>query len=240
MAGQLDRCPYLGLNYDRALYTQYPNDDHRCFAQGTPAPVSSPRQRAVCLGPAHRSCWRLPERERSVHTIRPPRPVPAGFALPTLNRGTRLALAGGALVIVLILAIAQSVVSWNSSSSSATSPGVVGTVQPGGTDLSAGATGSRQPSTTPNASAEGSQSGPLLGTPHVDATPSPTAVPPTRTPVPAPASQTVHVVASGETLLVIAARYNVTVESITRANGITVTGQLSIGQKLIIPPATNR
>lgn len=48
-------------------------------------------------------------------------------------------------------------------------------------------------------------------------------------------TQTVHTVASGETLLAIAQRYGVTVDEIVAANQLTNPDQLSIGQELLIP-----
>jgi LysM repeat protein len=69
--------------------------------------------------------------------------------------------------------------------------------------------------------------------------PSPTATP-TETFTPAPsatATPFVHIVASGDTLYDIAARYGTTVQAIMEANGLTST-RLSVGQQLIIPLAT--
>ncbi len=65
------------------------------------------------------------------------------------------------------------------------------------------------------------------------ATPGPTAKP-TRTPTPA-ATPLVHVVVSGETLFVIAARYGVTVAAIAEANGLADPGLIYPGQHLVIP-----
>jgi LysM repeat protein len=69
--------------------------------------------------------------------------------------------------------------------------------------------------------------------------PSPTATP-TETFTPAPsatATPFIHIVASGDTLYDIAARYGTTVQAIMQANGLTNT-RLSVGQQLIIPLAT--
>lgn len=238
MAEQPERCPYLGLSYDRSLRTEYPNDEHRCFAKETMAPISTARQRVVCLGPGYRSCWRLPELERSVRPIRPIRPGPSGFALPPLGRDTRLLLAGGALLIVLLLAIVQTVAFWQGSASSPSSPAAVSTPRPGASDAPARAAGNQQSVITPAATVtDGAQSSPA----GAISAPSPTPVPPTRTPTPSlAAGPSVHVVASGETLLVIAARYGVTLDTLMRANGLSNANQLSVGQKLIVPPATNR
>lgn len=52
---------------------------------------------------------------------------------------------------------------------------------------------------------------------------------------PAEGGQVIHVVQSGETLGRIATRYDVTVDDIARANGITNINALAVGQELIIP-----
>ena len=55
------------------------------------------------------------------------------------------------------------------------------------------------------------------------------------TPAPAPKHSATHVVAKGETLGGIAARYNVSVASLKSANGIKDERKLAVGQKLAIP-----
>lgn len=73
--------------------------------------------------------------------------------------------------------------------------------------------------------------------------PSPTTVPPPSTeapsttapPVTAPAGS--YVVASGDTLSVIAERFGVSVDAISEANGITDPNSIRPGQELIIPGA---
>jgi cytoskeletal protein RodZ len=64
----------------------------------------------------------------------------------------------------------------------------------------------------------------------------PSVVTPTSTPVPTstPSSQRTHTVSEGESLWSIANKYQVTVESIKKANGLT-TENLKINQKLLIP-----
>jgi membrane-bound lytic murein transglycosylase D len=46
-----------------------------------------------------------------------------------------------------------------------------------------------------------------------------------------------HVVLRGETLSRIAARYGVTVEAVVQANGIRAADVISVGQRLVVPPA---
>jgi LysM repeat protein len=78
------------------------------------------------------------------------------------------------------------------------------------------------------------------------ATPSPSPVPtPTASPSQAPsataaptASPTIHVVARGEYLALIAERYGVTVEAIIAANDLFDPDHIEVGQKLIIPAPT--
>ena len=54
-----------------------------------------------------------------------------------------------------------------------------------------------------------------------------------------PAGNTVHVVASGDTLWSIAVRYGVSVASLQQANEITDPGRIFVGQRLSIPAAGN-
>ncbi len=70
------------------------------------------------------------------------------------------------------------------------------------------------------------------GTPSVQRTAQPTAEP---TPTPAPLR---HVVAQGDTLGALAVRYGVSAEEIARANGISLTSLLGLGEELIIPGET--
>ncbi|MGC8633334.1 MAG: LysM peptidoglycan-binding domain-containing protein [Candidatus Limnocylindrales bacterium] len=52
---------------------------------------------------------------------------------------------------------------------------------------------------------------------------------------PAPASPQIHLVAPGETLTSIAARYGLSVQALAAANGITDLDRIYVGQKLVIP-----
>ena len=60
-------------------------------------------------------------------------------------------------------------------------------------------------------------------------------VPPTETPAPADEGPTIHVVSAGDTLGIIAGIYDVTIEDIMEANGLTNPNILSVGQQLVIP-----
>jgi LysM repeat protein len=74
-----------------------------------------------------------------------------------------------------------------------------------------------------------------------------TIIRPTSTPAPSAtltpiggSSQTIHTVASGDTLFSIALNYGVTVAEIVEANNLDNPNSLSIGQELIIPELTIR
>ena len=71
-------------------------------------------------------------------------------------------------------------------------------------------------------------------TPAATPTPAPYTPAPTPTPTVTP-TPVAHTIASGDTLISIAARYGVSVEAIQEANGITDPRLLRIGQSLIIP-----
>src|SRR5512140_1663989 len=54
-------------------------------------------------------------------------------------------------------------------------------------------------------------------------------------PSPATATPAIHVVQRGETLGALAQRYNVTLEALMQANGLTDPNVLQVGQTLLIP-----
>ena len=82
---------------------------------------------------------------------------------------------------------------------------------------------------------------PTLTTPVPDPSPGPDPSPsatPTPTPTPTRAgTRIIHVVAKGEYLIEIAARYGVPVETIIRANGLKDPGLIYVGEQLVIPPS---
>jgi LysM repeat protein len=59
----------------------------------------------------------------------------------------------------------------------------------------------------------------------------------TSTPTAAPTAvqETVYVVKAGDTLWAIAQLYNTSVDAIAKANNLSDPGQLSVGQRLVIP-----
>jgi LysM repeat protein len=78
--------------------------------------------------------------------------------------------------------------------------------------------------------------GVVLPTPTLRATrlPGERTPPPTFTPAPTP-TPVIHIVAPGETLFDIAARYNISLDALQAANGVLTPETLLIGQRLIIP-----
>lgn len=51
-------CPFLGLAYERTAYVDGPSMEHRCYAFGEPAPLSSEQQTRVCQEKGYGQCPR--------------------------------------------------------------------------------------------------------------------------------------------------------------------------------------
>jgi hypothetical protein len=75
-------CPFLGLAGDRVGYSPSTTDQHRCYAFGDPAPLSSEQQERVCLQRGYGNCPRylrgvlvIPTEE--LEALRRPQPMPA-------------------------------------------------------------------------------------------------------------------------------------------------------------------
>ena len=117
-------CPFLGLAYERTAYVDGPSIEHRCFAFGDPAPLSTEQQTRVCQERGYGHCPRYlrgllvtPTAElEALRTVRPSAAAPfAPYAAadtgPTLRadqtprRRRRRALVGAALLVVLIFGI---------------------------------------------------------------------------------------------------------------------------------------
>ena len=107
-------CPFLGLADDRAGYQPEPNDEHRCYAFGDPAPLSDEQQRHVCLERGYSNCPRylrgvlvIPTEELEAlrrpqpHVAPPPPPPPR----PVAPRRRRNLLVLVPLLILLVAAI---------------------------------------------------------------------------------------------------------------------------------------
>ncbi|NOZ71165.1 MAG: LysM peptidoglycan-binding domain-containing protein [Chloroflexi bacterium] len=88
--------------------------------------------------------------------------------------------------------------------------------------------------TPPSATATPTLTATFTATPAATPTPAPYTPAPSPTPTITP-TPVIHTIAKGDTLIVIANRYGVTVEAIQEANGITDPRLLRIGQTLIIP-----
>jgi hypothetical protein len=108
-------CPFLGLADDRVGYSATTTDEHRCYAFGDPAPLSSEQQERVCLQRGYGNCPRylrgvlvIPTDE--LEALRHPRPMPAAPPIPepepARRRGFPIALVG---VVVLLLLVAGGV-----------------------------------------------------------------------------------------------------------------------------------
>jgi len=104
-------CPFLALADDRVGYRSAPTDEHRCYAFGDPAPLSSEQQSRVCLQRGYGNCPRylrgilvIPTDE--LEALRRPQPMPvAAPASPAEERpGRRRAplLLAGVLVLLLV------------------------------------------------------------------------------------------------------------------------------------------
>lgn len=101
----------------------------------------------------------------------------------------------------------------------------------------AGATAPASPRPTAAASGIAASAG-LPASPPSSPGPTPTTTAteaPSSLASPAPTSPQIHVVAPGETLTSIAARYGVSVHALAAANGITDLNAIYVGQKLVIP-----
>lgn len=106
-------CPFLGLAHQRTGYVDGPSMEHRCFAFGDPAPLSSEQQTRVCQERGYGQCPRYlrgllvtpPEelqalRNPTLAAIPAPAPTPAAAAEPPgRRRGALLAIG---LVLLLL------------------------------------------------------------------------------------------------------------------------------------------
>jgi hypothetical protein len=161
-------CPFLALADDRVGYRPEPNDEHRCYAFGDPAPLSTEQQSRVCLQRGYGNCPRylrgilvIPTEE--LEALRRPQPMPAPPPEPVVapveerRRRTPLALVG---ILVLLLLVG------GGAAFLLTRPGPVAVVTP---SASVDATPTTPVSDTPTASATTSTS--PLPTPTPEPTP---------------------------------------------------------------------
>jgi hypothetical protein len=115
-------CPFLGLAYERTGYVDGPSIEHRCFAFGDPAPLSTEQQTRVCQEKGYGQCPRYlrgllvtPTEElqalrnpQAAMAALPPLPRlpserPAPVPVPPERRRRRILVAG--LLVLLLLVI---------------------------------------------------------------------------------------------------------------------------------------
>jgi hypothetical protein len=112
-------CPFLGLAYERTGYVEGPSIEHRCFAFGEPAPLSSGQQTGVCQQRGYGHCPRylrgllvtptaeleaLRDARPGMGPPSPPRaPTPAPAEVERGIRGRRRLLLAVVIVLVLLL-----------------------------------------------------------------------------------------------------------------------------------------
>ena len=258
-------CPYLGLPDDARTHFAFATPAHRCHAKRRPAAIDLSHQGSYCLTPDYPACNRFPADARATGptaarpTLDPagdgrllrrtpvidvaPRIVPTVpttavvSARPTPRPAPRPAAPGPpgppttarkrgflAQTLVLVLLVVTAVV-------------VV---------LASGVTGPRPAATgsTSVTSAPGRAVPSAIGGETASPTaPSTSAAPSTRPAIASPmaaataatAGRRTHVVRSGDTLISIAERYDVTPQAIRRTNRISDPNFLRIGQRLVIP-----
>ncbi len=112
-------CPFLGLAYERTGFVEGPSIEHRCFAFGEPAPLSSGQQTGVCQQRGYGHCPRylrgllvtptaeleaLRDARPGVGPPSPPRaPTPAPAVVERGIRRRRRLLFAVVIVLVLLL-----------------------------------------------------------------------------------------------------------------------------------------
>lgn len=168
-------CPFLALADDRVAYRPEPNDEHRCYAFGDPAPLSTEQQSRVCLQRGYGNCPRylrgilvIPTEE--LEALRRPQPMPAPppepVAAPGGERRRRAPLALlGILVLLLLVGGSAALLLMR--------PGSVAVVTPSG---SVDATPTATPSPTPTPTLAPTVAPSPTSTPGATPTPEPTPV----------------------------------------------------------------
>lgn len=99
-------CPFLGLAHERIGYVDGPSMEHRCFAFGEPAPLSSGQQTRVCQERGYGQCPRYlrgllvtpPEELQALRT-----PLAAGSSPPLATADQPRRRRRGALLIALLI-----------------------------------------------------------------------------------------------------------------------------------------
>ena len=207
-----EACPYLGLFDDPRSRFTFASPGHRCHATARQIPIEAEYQRSYCLSTLYPAC----ERFRSAKAAgRPGSDSPVAAAPTAATADTGPHRDGGTswgwalLRFVAALAVLALAAAFGVG---AFSKSPADGVAPGGV-------------ASPSAAAT------LATTPAASRSPT---ISPAATDAPAP-TPIVHVVAPGETLSSIAARYGVTVQAIQDANGIDNPSLIKAGQRLVIP-----
>jgi LysM repeat protein len=241
-------CPYLAAA-GGAWRSSSPHREHRCGAVEPPAPLSSEKQRRLCLSDEHGSCPTFRAARASRAAMLAPgvdpaavaaadaarRPIARSSAIilehprlsaprarwPVDRAMSQVALVGLMIVAVLALAIAR-----------LPGPGVAAVAAPSATaspTASPTARPTARPTPRPSPSASGSAPVPsaapsgvvsgVTATPHASA---------------APSFEETYVVKKGDTLYGIASTFGATVAELKSLNNLT-SNDLKIGQKLKIP-----
>ncbi len=244
-------CPYL-LAADGGWRMVQPTRDHRCTATSPVSPLSLPKQRELCLQPAHFGCATY-QAAREIAAEQGGAPVEGGLwpetrsavlSLEPASRGrtpiagltgrsTGQALLIGLMVvafIVLIIARVSPPISGEPPASF--DVGVLGSAAPGSSDASlppATATPAPTPTVEPSPSEVPVSAPPSSVPPSANPSANPSELPSS-----SPAGQTYRV-RPGDTLSGIASRYALTVRALRQANGIAPGGIIRPGQVLVIP-----
>jgi len=222
-------CPYLGLFNDPKTTTMYPTSDNACHRVNPPAPIVLQYQRSCCLRPSHVDCpgyqegWKdgFPKRLRSQ------KPVRENSFLPSWT----LFLGLGVIIVILVIgAVFQITGSDNGSKA---------TIEGGLMPLTA--TENSAPNATPTSI--------ITFTPTETVKPSPTMTPtptdiPTQTSGPGlttPFGQSdltfaVHEVLPGETMSIIAKKYNTDPQVLESINQLSPPERTSlwVGDRLVV------
>jgi LysM repeat protein len=249
----MDRiCPLLSLVGDRRTVVLGADPAHRCGAERDPAPVDRDVQARLCLSDAHPRC----ERYRA-HVARQGDPTRGRRALEPGYVPTRLHLVperswraiasrtrGAPVGRWAVTAAAAAVLV---AATGAVAAGVIvpTATTPVGTPVLAVLSGSSRPAASPTivfaTLAPTPSPDPRSSDPRTTpAVASATAVPsPAPTTAPGTPPRTVasatYVVAAGDSLSDIAARFGVSPEALAAANGIEDPDLISVGQVLVIP-----
>jgi LysM repeat protein len=230
-------CPYLTAA-SGAWRSATPHREHRCGAVEPPGPLSSEKQRRLCLAMEHAECPTFRAARASRASMLAPgldasvvavadaarRPIARTSAVvlehprlsaPTARWPLDRGLSQVVLVILMVLAFAAVAVARLSSSESAGAP-------PVSPSPSVAAT----PSPTPRPSPTPSPSPSVAVSPSASSPPAPSVE---------PSPRTTYKVKKGDTLIGIAATFDTTVAAIRKANGLANDATLRIGQVLKIP-----